>query len=197
MIKKEHDKEIFEIEGFHNTEIKNIDDIIKNEFIPVYRKTHWLGQGIYFFDNLDIANDNKNMLEEFDEMVTIGVKIKVPMKHYLDLDNKDNQTIFREYCNEVIDTLGEAGLEILYKEAEQEKKNIKKLVVFRCFCLDLYKTEKKFFVITKTFPKDNPCYGIKIKNFDFLGFPYLERYICVSDNLYIENKRIIEQEWIV
>ena len=189
----EIDKEVIEINGFHNTEEVKAIEILKNEFIPKDSKTHWLGKGSYFFNNLEIAIDNKNMLSNSENMVIISVDIEVPNIHYLDLDNKNNQSRFRIYCNEVCEALGKTGLEILYKPV----KNTYNKIIFRCYCLDLYKTENNYYVITKTFPKDNPCYGIKVNNFEHFGFPYLETYICVSNNSCIKNKSIIEQEWFV
>lgn len=190
-------KEIIKLNGFHNTEHKNAINIIKNEFIPKHRKTHWLGQGTYFFDDLELALENRNMLSNSEDMAIIIADIEVPYKHYLDLDIRINQTRFRKYCNEVNTILGIEGLELLYRQDESDDKKIDKKVIFRCYCLDLYKTEYNYYVITKTFPKDNPSYGVKVNNFDFFGFPYLEKYICVSDNSFIKMKRIVEQEWFI
>jgi hypothetical protein len=194
-------EEIIKINGFHNTEKINAIDIIKNNFIPEHRRTHYLGQGTYFFDDLELAMENKNMLSDSDNMVIISTEIEVPYIHYLNLDNRINQTKFRIYCNEVNAILGKEGLELLYKpnEGDDKKidKKIDKIIIFRCYCLDLYKTENNYYVITKTFAKDNPSYGVKINNFDFFGFPYLEKYICVSDNSFIKSKRIVEQEWFI
>lgn len=196
----EIDKEILELNGFHNTEEINASEIINNGFIPKYNRKHWLGQGTYFFEDLELAIDNKNMLNNSENMVIINVKIEVPSKHYLDLDNKKNHSQFRSYCNEISKILGEEGWEILYNPDENSEKIIEnkdKKIIFRCYCLDLYKIENNYHVITKTFSKDNPPYGVKVNNFEYFAFPYLEKYICVSNNSYIKNKRIIEQEWFI
>jgi hypothetical protein len=44
-----------ELLGFHGTEYRNLNKIISNEFIPYKRLDHWLGQGIYFYENFDLA----------------------------------------------------------------------------------------------------------------------------------------------
>lgn len=194
-------EQIIKINGFHNTEYKNAINIIKDNFIPKYSRTHYLGQGTYFFDNLELAIENKNMLSDSDSVVIISAEIEVPHINYLDLDDRINQRNFRLFCNELIKLLGEEGLELLYRpKVSDDLKRISKkdkIIVFRCYCLDLYKTENNYYVITKTFAKDNPSYGVKISNFDYFGFPYLEKYICVSDNSFIRSKRIVEQEWFV
>ena len=43
------------LEGYHNTEAANIEDIFQNGFIRTPNNKHWLGQGIYFFADVDVA----------------------------------------------------------------------------------------------------------------------------------------------
>ena len=40
------------IVGYHNTESDNVDDIIANGFVCKKNEKHWLGQGIYFFNDV-------------------------------------------------------------------------------------------------------------------------------------------------
>ena len=64
--------------GYHATDIKNIKSIIKNNFIESKEsKGHWLGRGIYFFDDLYYAV----------EWEIIGV-IKQDIKDYNELKQK-------------------------------------------------------------------------------------------------------------
>lgn len=66
---------------------------------------------------------------------------------------------------------------------------------YRCFFLDLYKKMRGYGVVAKTFAKDHPSYAEPIPNdFTWLGYPYLEKYLCVSDNKYIIKKGVLEKE---
>ena len=58
------------IEGYHNTERSNVEDILKNGFQPKFNEKHWLGQGIYFFSDVDIASSNVDMLTHKEEIKT-------------------------------------------------------------------------------------------------------------------------------
>lgn len=72
------------------------------------------------------------------------------------------------------------------------------LLIYRCFFLDLFKKEKGYEVVLKTFSKDSPPYAEKVVGFEkYFGLPFLETYICVSKNEYIINKAIIEREWLI
>ena len=51
------------IVGYHNTESDNVDDIIANGFVCKKNEKHWLGQGIYFFNDADTAFRNIDMLD--------------------------------------------------------------------------------------------------------------------------------------
>ena len=63
--------------GYHNTESDNVEDIITNGFKYRKNEKHWLGQGIYFFDNLDMAFRNIDMLDHEKDIKTIVAEINV------------------------------------------------------------------------------------------------------------------------
>lgn len=63
--------------------------------------------------------------------------------------------------------------------------------------MDLFKIEKGYVVISKTFPKEQTPYAEPIDNISYLGLAFLEKYICVSNNEYIVKKNLVEREWIV
>ena len=188
------EEEIIAIEGYHTTEKKDAIHILETEFKPRYNNKHYLGQGTYFFDDLGIASDNKKMLINSESIVIINASIEVPTSNYLDLDNKYNQNAFRKFCNEIIKDLQEKGIKIV--DNDKTRKN-ERHMVFRCYCLDIYKKDRNFFVISKTFAKDNPNYGVKVAGFDYFGLSYFEKYVCVSNNSCVKKKRIIEEEWYV
>lgn len=181
------------LEGYHNTEVTNVSDILQHGFIYEHSDTHWLGQGIYFFADIDTAMDNIEMLEHDDEIKTIAVEIEVDDSKYLDLDIKGNLNSFRKYCREKIKELKESGKEFVINESNKKKAMLK----YKCFLLDLFKFENGYAVISKTFAKDSPPYAEPIDNINYLGLSFLEKYICVSSNEYIVKKNLVEKEWIV
>lgn len=181
------------LEGYHNTESSNVEHILREGFIYKYSDEHWLGQGIYFFADVDTAIDNIDMLKHDDEIKTIAVEIDVDDSAFLDLDVKENLNSFRKYCQDQTNLLKENGKEFVIKESDSKKA----MRIYKCFFMDLFKSENGYDVISKTFAKDNPPYAIPIKGRKYLGLPFLEKYICVSSNEYIVKKNLVEKEWVV
>lgn len=176
------------LEGYHNTESCNVDSIMKNGFTYKENPKHWLGQGIYFFADLDTAMLNTNMLNNSKEMKTIAVEIEVDEAQYLDLDRADNLNNFIKYWNNKATEFEQKGVELTIENSDQKKAYLK----YQCLFLDLYKEERNYKVITKTFPKNNVPYAEKVKGFNYIGLPFLETYICVSKDEYIVKKNVIE-----
>lgn len=176
------------LEGYHNTESCNVDSIMKNGFTYKENPKHWLGQGIYFFADLDTAMLNTNMLNNSKEIKTIAVEIEVDEAQYLDLDRADNLNNFIKYWNNKATEFEQKGVELTIENSDQKKAYLK----YQCLFLDLYKEERNYKVITKTFPKNNVPYAEKVKGFNYIGLPFLETYICVSKDEYIVKKNVIE-----
>lgn len=181
------------LEGYHNTEAANIEDIFQNGFIRTPNNKHWLGQGIYFFADVDVAINNIDMLEHEGEIKTIAVEIDVEDTAYFDLDIIKNNNEFRRYCLEKGKEMKQHGIELVTEESD--KRQAAKL--YKCFFMDLFKKEKGYAVLSKTFSKGNPPYSKTIDGIAYLGLPFLEKYICVSDNKYIINKTLIGRELLV
>lgn len=179
--------------GYHNTESDNVDDIIANGFKPKKNEKHWLGQGIYFFDDSEIAFRNIDMLTHEKDIKTIAAEIDVEDNQFLNLDKPQKLNEFRSYFNQLYQDMKREGLQLVVKgKAEKDV-----LLTYRCFILDLYKKEKGYHVVTKTFPKDNPPYAETVVDLKYFGLPFLETYICVSGNEYITNMNVMEREWLV
>lgn len=182
------------LKGYHNTKASNVECILKNGFTYKHNDEHWLGQGIYFFADDETAIDNLDMLMHDEEMKTIAVEIEVDESLYLDLDVKENLNSFRKYFSEKRRLLEKSGNALLVKETDKRKAMLK----YRCFFMDLFKRERGYTVISKTFAKDSPPYAEPIENIVYFGLPFLEKYICVSSNEYIVKKNLVErEEWIV
>lgn len=176
------------LEGYHNTESCNVDSIMKNGFTYKENPKHWLGQGIYFFADLDTAMLNTNMLNNSKEIKTIAVEIEIDETQYLDLDRTDNLNNFIKYWNNKATEFEQKGVELKIENTNQKKAYL----MYQCLFLDLYKEERNYKVITKTFPKNNVPYAEKVKGFNYIGLPFLETYICVSEDEYIVKKNVIE-----
>lgn len=181
------------IEGYHNTERSNVEDILKNGFQPKFNEKHWLGQGIYFFSDVDIASSNIDMLTHKEEIKTIAVEIDVVEDEFLDLDIPQALNDFRRYCNNMILSYKKQGKELFAPGVDKRSAILK----YRCFFLDLYKQQNNYGVVAKTFPKDAPPYAEKIEGLPYLGYPFYERYLCVKGNEYIIKKNLVEKEWLV
>ena len=180
--------------GYHNTESNNVGDIIENGFKCKINEKHWLGQGIYFFDDSDIAFLNIDMLDHEKDIKTIAAEINVADSDFLNLDEAQKLNEFRKYFSQLYQKMQEDGISLVVKG--KSKKDA--LLTYRCFFLDLFKKEKGYKVVSKTFAKDNPPYAEKVMGFEtYFGLPFLETYICVSGNEYITNKEVIEREWLI
>ena len=166
---------------------------MSNGFKAKRSNKHWLGQGIYFFADISTALNNIDMLTHKDAIKTIGVEIVVSPAQYLDLDNPDNLNAFRRYYQSKISEFETSGVKFNIQKTDKKTASL----IYRCLIMDLYKDEKNFAVISKTFAKDQPPYAEKINNIKWFGLPFLEKYICVRDNTYIIKKTIIEEEWVV
>lgn len=169
----EQETQEVKLEGYHNTKVSNVESIFQNGFRTKYSDEHWLGQGIYFFADIDTAIDNVNMLEDDENMKTICVEIVVENTAYLDLDLKANLNCFRKFCREKVNLLKENGKQFDVNETNRKKAMLK----FKCFFLDLFKTENKYAVISKTFTKENTPYAEPIEGISYLGLGFLEKYI--------------------
>ncbi|WP_299235489.1 hypothetical protein [uncultured Bacteroides sp.] len=181
------------LKGYHNTEVHNIESILKDGFLCEHNPKHWLGQGIYFFADADTAIVNIDMLHHKDKITTIIAEIDIEDSAYLDLDLRQNNNAFRNYCKTKAETLKATGQELILKGTDKRQA----AQIYKCFFMDLFKQEHGYAVLSKTFAKENPPYAPKIENIEYLGLPFLEKYICVSDNKYIVSKTVLEGEWLV
>lgn len=142
---------------------------------------------------MDVAINNLDMLEHEEEVKTIAVEIEVEDAAYFDLDVIKNNNAFRKYCIKKEKELKEQGKELVIEQSDKREA----VQIYKCFFMDLFKQEHGYEVLSKTFSKENPPYGKNINGISYLGLPFLEKYICVNDNKYIINKKVIERELYV
>ena len=71
---------------------------------------------------------------------------------------------FRSYFNQLYPKI-EEGIQLVIKGKTKKDS----LLIYRCFVLDLFKKEKGYEVVAKTFAKDSPPYAEKVVGNDAAG----------------------------
>lgn len=169
---------------FHGTEEQNLENIEKNGFIYKQRDNHWLGQGIYFFEDKKQAINWKTR----NSKVVLEVTIELPFSEILDLDSIDGIEFF---MNEVKEILQTSEIKIEIKEDE--------LNVNRCFFLDIIKNKNKNINMIKyTFQISDPMYDKRnLKELQAIvpfGLVHNQLQYCLHKNEYIIEKKVIYRE---
>lgn len=186
--------------GYHGTCMKYRYDIEKNGLDPAkcnHRDDHWLGQGVYFFDDYEkalwwassISSRNQNC-----GRIIFKSNIEAPDKEVLNLDDKKQLDIF---LTEVLKIVKEI------KEKCPGKMPIFEDTNFRAFFFDYYKEKHGISVIIGTFQKEFAGYTAKRDRFEIewqkrimetIGIKYQERQICVSKKDCIKSTKLIYNE---
>ncbi len=199
--KSEKMKEI----GYHGTCLRHREDIEKNGLDPdkcSYRTDHWLGQGVYFFDDYEkalwwastISLQNKSC-----GGIIFEAEIEASDKEVLDLDDNKQLDCF---MTETLQTLQEI------KEQCSGQMPIFDDGKMRAVFFDYYKIRKGISVIIGTFQKTCAGYTCKRslaerenqqKIMDIIGIKFKERQICVSQKECIKSTKLIynEQEEVI
>jgi hypothetical protein len=174
------------ITGYHGTHIKYVNSILSEGFKSNEREDHWLGQGIYFYADFELAKwwAEKKFNRFRKTAAIIYVEIKAESKDILDLDTLSGYNFFLTEIKQIL-----SKLKISFKFP------VDKRIENLCFALDLLKNELGINVIIRTFSKKNPSYGgHKISDFEknYFNLPYdfvyLEKQICVTNNTVVSLK---------
>ncbi len=186
--------------GYHGTCSKYQYSIETEGFDPdksKYRDDHWLGQGIYFFDDYEkslwwaktISSQNNNCGSiVFESLIeaTDDVVLNLDDNHQLDA-----------FMTEILRLLEDIQKECPEKMPIFEEKN------FRAVCFDYYKQTKGISVIIGTFRKDIAGYTTKRNSIDkktqkkimnIIGIQFNERQICVSQKNCIKSTKLVYNE---
>lgn len=175
------------IDAFHGTDKKWVSAIISDKFTYRKNKEHWLGNGVYFFIDLDLAkwwttNPTKKFGGNIDKRAIIHCNISVGRDEVLDLrtlqDYKQFVDIYRE---EYLPNFFNRG--IIFNKKIQAR-------TIRCAYCDYLKTRYNLKMIIGTFymptqPYLPEKYG---KLFNRFNISYIEAQICVFDQDIIKNK---------
>ena len=187
-----------EMIGYHGTHSGHADSIEKNGLDPDktrIRRDHWLGQGVYFYDEFDLAKwwayDIAGKPYNYGNFpIVYQAQIQAPDEEVLNLDNHEEYDLF---MNRVLN---------MQKEIEKDEEG--RVPIFRpeqqrAVYFDYYREMYHKSVIMFTFSKDCAGYGTFRKAAELsqqrklaknLGLAYHEKQICVSKKKYIKNAEI-------
>lgn len=183
-----------ELTVYHATKSDNISSILRNGFKPSVStpyRTHWLGAGIYFYEDLYYAVEwNYISIEEFarsyeiirNECGVIVAKIDIEKFQLLDLNSGIGYDTYRK----IIATI-EKSCDSREKEDLQKEEDIKTIRIIEKVENKLgIKLFSSFDVISAIYPKKIFKKEIKHKGDFFVG---LQKQICVkNENAIIEKK---------
>lgn len=189
--------------GYHGTKNTHANKIMLEGFkIPAPKEgdNHWLGHGIYFFDNYDLAEwwanakvNRQNKKYNNNDSTSI-IKATILSNNTLDLDNPFHLQKFKKYQLELQAQLLETGIQLDFTKGKGfvEERT-------RCFWSDLIKEQYNIDVLIYTFTKRNPSYienKYRIINnsknpLNNIGLSYHEKQICVTKNSSIIDKAIV------
>ncbi|MFZ4477150.1 MAG: hypothetical protein ACOYPR_18280 [Saprospiraceae bacterium] len=189
---------IIKVEGFHGTALENVDEIMSNGFEPKVRDDHWLGQGIYFYSDLDLAVwwiKTKIGSKDGSQCAVVKSNMECEQDNWLDLDTISGMEYF---LNEVDSILSNTSHLVSLRFRPSRNADPKSRIKNLCFALDLLKNLRGIKLVAMTFRKDNPSYAPKsISSFEnrFFNLPsnfaYRERQICSTSNDIIASKSVI------
>lgn len=185
--------------AYHGTSSKHVDSIKNNGLDPKHshsREDHWLGQGVYFFDDYDKAlwwagcvSKNNDYYE-----AVFKAQITASDEEVLNLDDKCQLDKFIDYTIELSNHIG--------------NECVGKMPVFntdtaRAVYFDYYKNQYNVSVIIGTFTKPYAGYT-EFRNRNKLckqeevlkkiGLSFLERQICVSKKECIQAVMLVYKE---
>ncbi len=174
------------IKGYHGTKKDNIANILENGFIPsvsTSKKEHWLGKGIYFYEDLYYAVEwnycnIKDIDITYDKLCSnsgiIMVKIDVENFKVLDLNSGLGYMAFKNILKRVKKLYPE------YKQKDIEENGDIKLirVIEKIEDMIGIKLISDFDVVYALYPKNIFNKHIKNKGDFFVG---VQKQICVKN----------------
>lgn len=188
-------REIIELEVYHGTDYDVAKIIISNGFKFKENNEHWLGNGIYFYNDISLARWwTEKPTNKF------GTDIKVPgilrciltidKEKILDLRRLDHYIWFSDRYKEFYESVINSEIVI----EKDEKSNEFKTKQLRCAFCDFLKNKFTIDALVGTFDLPEqpylPCeYGTGFNKF---ALHYIETQICVFNPGIITNKQMAE-----
>ena len=185
--------------AYHGPKSCFTESILKNNFVikkPKKKDNHWLGHGVYFFDEYELAHwwaetktavQNKKYSRD-DKACVIEAEILYGKS--IDLDTIKGRNSFFSFWKQYEKEIVKKGIVLDFSMGDEDDRIIQERK--RCFALDCFKKEKKIDVLIYTFTRKDPVYEkskYNLKVASDLGLEYKEKQICVSDPARIMNRK--------
>lgn len=173
---------------YHGTELGCAKNILNKEFTIKRNDEHWLGNGVYFFEDEDLArwwttNPTSKYGTTVKEPAILKCKILIDEQDILDLRRLQD---YKHFCNIYKDIY-------LKKILRNGPDDAPKISQIRCAYCDFIQEYFQYKIIIGTFYKPTqPYLPLKYgKYFTKFELPYIEIQYCVFDNNVIVGKEII------
>lgn len=178
------------ITAYHGTKSCFKDAILKKNFRvkePHKKDNHWLGHGVYFFDEYELAYwwaETKVTVhnQKYGENNSASViEAYIVYNKCVDLDTFKGRNIFFLFWQQYEKKLVRKGIVLDFAAGEKDSRLIQERK--RCFALDCFKKEMGIDVLIYTFTRKDPSYEKSKHNLKIasaFGMEYKEKQICVT-----------------
>ncbi|MBE5888888.1 MAG: hypothetical protein E7283_08700 [Lachnospiraceae bacterium] len=198
------ERRLQKIVGYHGTKVRNVDSILKDGFkiaTPKEGDNHWLGHGIYFYSDYELANwwaktkVSKHNDKYGENDVATVLRAIIEAESVWDLDSPFVLKQFKECQKELEEQFVEQGVVLDFSQGRGKPSER-----IRCFWMDAVKQAHNIQVIIYTFTRNNPSYvdsKYHIHSEDeyplaSMGLAYHEKQICVTENSFIVDINSID-----
>lgn len=167
---------------FHGTTKKIAHKIlVTKEFIITPRSDHWLGNGIYFFDNdLEKAKWWAAATKKRNKDSEIGIlkydNFEIKASKLLDLDSEHGRNVINNFLKE----LSEAGLQIFNSQEKNVKENKSDLI-------QMVVDQQNLIASKQTFTTENPNWIRELNKFEIYNN---QVQFCIYENKDINFNKI-------
>lgn len=167
--------------GYHGTSKKSANIILRSEFqVSDGRDDHWLGTGIYFFQNICDADSWSK--QKFKPAI-IECNLEYEECKFLDLDNPDMLSKTMSIWTDIESEYRANNISLSFKSDKHAM----------CYILNVYKKMNGIELIKYTFPNMRTA---RKNKYIFLnkGYQYNEVQLCCTNNETIKSKRLVRME---
>lgn len=162
--------------GFHKTLDIYKEDIIKHGFKVSVQEDDWLGEGVYFWDDINNAYWWKKSNTLFKSCIFV-CELTCGVSQYLNLDNDDEMNNMETFTQQYLREMSKSnGYKPKFNNNNQRKK----------FFCDLYCAKNNYAILSFTFEHD------RMNRSGFKTGSDFRRQICVRNPMCITIKEIKE-----